>query len=149
MTSDLPANWMAFKKAMCKAKHKHFDERINEITHTNLRLWDLMGWVSPCKTPPVEEILYQGMPCTSPDQLWNALHSTLNSALDRPTDLSILGDKWESPSIRLGHHILLWGCRMPSQVLQTDLPLGQITSHGVILSVLSAMDMQAAYFYGW
>jgi hypothetical protein len=36
MTSDLPANWMAFKKATCKAKHKHFDEHINEITHTNL-----------------------------------------------------------------------------------------------------------------
>jgi hypothetical protein len=59
-----------------------------------------MDWVSPCKTPPVEAILYQGVPCTSPDQLWNALHSTFNSALDRPIDLSVLGDKWESPSIR-------------------------------------------------
>jgi hypothetical protein len=37
MTSDLPANWMAFKKAMRKAKCKHFDECINEIAHTNLR----------------------------------------------------------------------------------------------------------------
>jgi hypothetical protein len=36
MTSDLPANWMAFKKATCQAKHKHFDECINEIAHTNL-----------------------------------------------------------------------------------------------------------------
>jgi hypothetical protein len=36
MMSDLPANWMAFKKAMRKAKHKHFDEHINEIAHTNL-----------------------------------------------------------------------------------------------------------------
>jgi hypothetical protein len=36
MMSDLPADWMAFKKATCKAKHKHFDECINEITHTNL-----------------------------------------------------------------------------------------------------------------
>jgi hypothetical protein len=36
MTSDLSANWVAFKKAMCKAKHKHFDECIDEITHTNL-----------------------------------------------------------------------------------------------------------------
>jgi hypothetical protein len=36
MTSDLPADCMAFKKAMCKAKRKHFDECIDEITHTNL-----------------------------------------------------------------------------------------------------------------
>jgi hypothetical protein len=28
------------------------------------------------------------------------LHSTFNSALDRPIDLSVLGNKWESPSIR-------------------------------------------------
>jgi hypothetical protein len=100
MTSDLPADWMAFKKATRKAKHKHFDERINKIAHTNLRPWDLMDWVGPHKTPPIEAILYQGVPCTSPDQLWNMLHSTFNSALDRPIDLSVLGDKWESPSIR-------------------------------------------------
>jgi hypothetical protein len=48
-----------------------------------------------------------------------------------------------------GYHIQLRSCRMPSQVLRTDLPLGQITSHGVILSVSSEMDTQAAYFYGW
>jgi hypothetical protein len=59
-----------------------------------------MDWAGPCKTPPVKAILYQGVPCTSPDQLWNMLHSTFNSALDRPIDLSVLGDKWESPSIR-------------------------------------------------
>jgi hypothetical protein len=100
MTSDLPANWMAFKKATRKAKREHFDERIDKIAHTKLRPWDLMDWVSPQKTPPVEAISYQGVPCTSLDQLWNALHSTFNSALDRPIDLSILGDKWESPSIR-------------------------------------------------
>jgi hypothetical protein len=100
MMSDLPADWMAFKKATCKAKCKHFDEHINEIAHTNLQSWDLMDWVGPHKTPPVEAILYQGVPCTSPDHLWNALHSTFNSALDRPIDLSVLGNKWESPSIR-------------------------------------------------
>jgi hypothetical protein len=30
------ADWMAFKKAMHKAKRKHFDEHIDEIAHTNL-----------------------------------------------------------------------------------------------------------------
>jgi hypothetical protein len=51
MTSNLPADWMAFKRAMRKAKRKHFDERINEIAHTKLQPWDLMDWVGPCKTP--------------------------------------------------------------------------------------------------
>jgi hypothetical protein len=38
---------------------------------------------------------------------------------------------------------------MPSWVLQTDLPLGRITSCGVILTVSSETDTQAAYYYGW
>jgi hypothetical protein len=49
----------------------------------------------------------------------------------------------------LGYHILLWSCQMPSWVLQTDLPPGQITSCGIILSVSSTTGMRAAYFYGW
>jgi hypothetical protein len=65
MMSDLPAAWMAFKTATCNAKLKHFNECINEITHTNLQPWDLMDWVDPRKIPPVETILYQGVPCTS------------------------------------------------------------------------------------
>ena len=65
-----------------------------------MRPWDLMDWVGPRKTPPVEAISYQGVPCTSVDMLWNALHSTFNSAMDRPIDLSVLGDAWESPTVR-------------------------------------------------
>jgi hypothetical protein len=59
-----------------------------------------MDWVGPRKTPPVKSISYQGSPCTTLDLLWNALHSTFNSAQDRPIDLTVLGDKWESPTIR-------------------------------------------------
>jgi hypothetical protein len=36
MTSGLPADWMAFKRATRKAKRKHFDERIDKIAHTKL-----------------------------------------------------------------------------------------------------------------
>jgi hypothetical protein len=36
MTSDLPDDWMAFKRATRKAKRKHFDEHIYEIAHTKL-----------------------------------------------------------------------------------------------------------------
>jgi hypothetical protein len=172
MTSDLPADWMAFKRATRKAKRKHFDERIDKIAHTKLRPWDLMDWVGPPKTPPVEAILYQGVPCTSPDQLWNTLHSTFNSALDRPIDLSVLGNKWDlilnttlhcqslpfnhfppcprdPPLLGRGYHILLRRCRMPSWACRTDLPPGRITSCGIILSVSSETDTRAAYSYGW
>jgi hypothetical protein len=62
MLSNLPAEWLAFKKATCKAKCRHFDEHINEIAHTNLQPWDLMDWVGPCKTPPCQGYLVPG--CT-------------------------------------------------------------------------------------
>jgi hypothetical protein len=58
MMSDLPVDWMAFKKPMHKAKSKHFDEQINKIAHTNLQPWDLMAWVGPHKAPPVQAISY-------------------------------------------------------------------------------------------
>jgi hypothetical protein len=51
MMSDLPADWMAFKKATCKAKHKHFDEHINEIAHTNLQPGTLWTGLAPTKHP--------------------------------------------------------------------------------------------------
>jgi hypothetical protein len=38
---------------------------------------------------------------------------------------------------------------MPSRARRTDLPPGQITSCGIILSVSSETVMRAAYFYGW
>jgi hypothetical protein len=53
------------------------------------------------------------------------------------------------PPYELGYHILLQKCQIPFWVLQTNLPLGRITSCGIILSVLSKTDTQAAYFYGW
>lgn len=47
MESDNPEHWKAFKAATRKAKRKHFDERIDEIAHTNLRPWDLQPPESP------------------------------------------------------------------------------------------------------
>jgi hypothetical protein len=48
-----------------------------------------------------------------------------------------------------GYHIPPLRCRMPSHVHQTDLPPGQITSHGIILNVLSKMDTLATCSYSW
>jgi hypothetical protein len=48
----------------------------------------------------VRQRFHYAFPCIRPGSPLSALHSTFNSALDRPIDLSVLGDKWESPSIR-------------------------------------------------
>ena len=55
---------------------------IAEIASTNKRPWDLMSWVKQRKLPAVEAIWYQGLLCNSLSDLWHALHSSYNAALD-------------------------------------------------------------------
>jgi hypothetical protein len=117
MTSDLPANWMAFKKARHKAKRKHFDEHINEIVHSNLQPWDLMDWVGPRKHPPLRQSCIRvclahlqincGTLSTPPStQHWTGLLTCLYWATNG-----------NPPPLGLGYHILLRSCWMPSWVL--------------------------------
>ena len=58
-----------------------------------------MSWVKQRKLPAVEAIRYQGLPCNSLPELWNALHSSYNAlhssynaAANRSVQLSILDD---------------------------------------------------------
>ena len=85
-----PENWSTFRKATRAAKRKFFDAKIEEIAKTNRRPWDLMEWVKGRKLPPCEAIQYNGQPCHTMPELWDALHNTYNSAADRPCDLSVL-----------------------------------------------------------
>ena len=39
-----------------------------------------------------EAIKHNGQPCLSPESLWNALHSTFNTAQNRLTNIGILND---------------------------------------------------------
>jgi hypothetical protein len=39
-----------------------------------------MFWVKQCNLPPMESILFRDEPCNTLDFLWNALHSTYNTA---------------------------------------------------------------------
>ena len=55
--------WIAFRKVACSAKRKFFDDKIEEISHTKLRPWDLMSWTKPRKQDAVEAILHKGSPC--------------------------------------------------------------------------------------
>ncbi|KAJ2911543.1 hypothetical protein MD484_g8870, partial [Candolleomyces efflorescens] len=82
----------AFRSTVKATKRKFFDARIEEISETNKRPWDLMEWVKERKNPPCEAIQFNGRPCHDMDALWTALHSTYNSAADRPVDLTILDE---------------------------------------------------------
>ncbi|KAF5347005.1 hypothetical protein D9756_011008 [Leucocoprinus leucothites] len=96
--SNSKIDWRAFRKATRVAKRSFFDERIHEIASTNKRPWDLMEWVKQRKLPAIEGIRYQGRPCNDLPDLWDALHSSYNSASGRPVSPHILNEMKTIPS---------------------------------------------------
>ncbi|KAF5359454.1 hypothetical protein D9756_003188 [Leucocoprinus leucothites] len=90
-------DWRAFRAATRAAKRSFFDARIHEIASTNKGPWDLMEWVKQCKLPAIEGIHYQGRPCNDLPDLWNALHSSYNSASGRPVSSNILNEMKSLP----------------------------------------------------
>ncbi|KAJ2921337.1 hypothetical protein H1R20_g15757, partial [Candolleomyces eurysporus] len=82
-------NHKAFRSAVKAAKREFFDKRIEEVVTTNKRPWDLIEWVKEHKNPLCEAIQFEGRPCHKLDNLWDALHSTYNTASDRPVDMSV------------------------------------------------------------
>jgi hypothetical protein len=87
-----PRKWKSFHCTTCKTKRVFFDARIEEISDTNMRPWDLMEWVKQCKLPVCEAIQYQGQPCHTLESLWDALHGTYNAASRWQVDLTALDD---------------------------------------------------------
>ena len=73
-------NWIAFHKAARSAKCKFFDDKIEEISHTKLRPWDLMSWTKPRKQDAIEAILHKGSPCLTTEDTWNMFQDTFNAA---------------------------------------------------------------------
>jgi len=65
-------------------KRKFFDNKIYEITSSNKRPWDLMNWVKKKSFPAIETISFNNHPCNTLPELWHALHSSYNSAENRP-----------------------------------------------------------------
>jgi len=51
-----------------------------------------MNWISRCKLPAIKAIKHNDRPCLSPESLWDTLHSTFNTVLNRQTNLNILGE---------------------------------------------------------
>jgi len=85
-------DWHLFCSTTRSTKRSFFDDRIAEIAFTNKCPWDLMSWIKQRKLPAVEAIRYQGLPCNSLPNLWNAFHSSYNAAANRLVQLSILDD---------------------------------------------------------
>ena len=51
-----------------------------------------MNWVKKKNLPTIESILYEGQPCNTLPDLWHALHSSYNSAENRPINASFLNE---------------------------------------------------------
>ena len=51
-----------------------------------------MNWVKNRKLPAVEAIKHNGHPYLTPENLWNSLHSSFNTALHQQVDFSILDE---------------------------------------------------------
>jgi len=56
-----------------------------------------MKWVNKCKLPTIESIKYNNCQCLKIDNLWNALHSTFNTALHCQVDVDILDEITDKP----------------------------------------------------
>ena len=57
-----------------------------------------MNWIKRSKLPAIEAINYNEHPCLTLDSLWNALHNTFNTALNRQVDLNIINKIEHKPS---------------------------------------------------
>jgi len=58
-----------------------------------------MNWVKKKNLPIIESILYEGQSCNTLPDLWHALHSSYNSAKNRPINVSFLNETPQADQI--------------------------------------------------
>ena len=91
MTRSLD-NWKSFKKVVKNIKRSFFNMKIQEVANKSHGPWELMNWISRRKLPAIEAIKHNDRPYFSPESLWDALHSTFNTALNCQVNLNILSE---------------------------------------------------------
>ena len=58
-----------------------------------------MNWVNKRKLPTIETIKYNDQQCLDISDLWNALYSTFNTAINCQVDVDILDKITDKPTL--------------------------------------------------
>ena len=96
---DTPDSWAALKRATRIARRKYFDRKVEEVASENKRPWDLMNWVGPRNTLSLEGLSFNGKPCETKEQVFEAFHSSFHAASNHSALLEKIDDTLEQATL--------------------------------------------------
>ena len=87
-----------FKTGLRQARNKHMETRIREISEESKRVWDLGSWTGPRRSSMATDIIHDGWTLSSLDEVWPAMNATFHSAINRPTNATIVDEVDQLPT---------------------------------------------------